>query len=76
VLDKPLSYANAFSKPVRGSEKQSIEEASIKALQEYRKSIEKFLGAEPSWRESIDIFDNSGSLPELVEKVRTYLKES
>jgi len=74
AMDKPLSYANAFSKPVRSSEKQSIEEASIEALQKYAEKIERFLGAEPFWRASIDI--DSGSLPELVEKVRTHLKES
>ncbi len=76
VMDKPLSYANAFSKPARGSEKQSIEESSTKALQEYGEKIERFLGAEPLWRESIDVFEKGGSLPELVEKVRTHLKES
>jgi CRISPR system Cascade subunit CasC len=77
ALDKPLSYANAFSKPVRGSEKHSIEEVSIEALKEYRNKIERFLGVKPVWREICSIFDdNDGSVPDLIEKVRKHLKES
>jgi|SRR5579859_7568126 len=44
----PLSYANAFVKPVRRSAQQSLLEASVAALQDYLPRINSMYGLEPN----------------------------
>ena len=73
ALDKPLSYANAFSKPIRATTQKSIEEASIEALERFRSREENFLGTTAKWRETANFF-GEGSLPKLLDKVREHLK--
>lgn len=74
LSDAPVSYANAFSRPVAPFGEVSIEEASIKSLMEHSSKNEAFLGTAPRWRSTANYFGNGLSVPALLADLDGQLK--
>ncbi len=76
ILDAPISYANAFSKPAQATEKESIEERSIQMLDKHASRTMAYLGKEPKYRFVANFYDEQGStIPQLLEDLRSALEE-
>jgi CRISPR system Cascade subunit CasC len=73
----PWSLANAFQKPVRASATESLEERSIAALEDYLKKLKKGYGEDGFLCDARFnlLGENGGSLPELLECVKTAIGE-
>lgn len=73
--DAPVSYANAFSKPVEAFREVSVEEASINALKTHSERNETFFGTAPKWRLAANYFVEGMTLPALFAGLDGHLKE-
>jgi len=75
ALDMPISYANAFSKPVRNREDESIEEKSTAALKNFEERQLNFLGKTPVWEAEASLFEKDKTIASLLQEVETKLTE-
>jgi len=73
--DAPVSYANAFSKPVEAFREVSIEESSINALKTHSERNETFFGKAPQWRLVANYFTEGLTVPALLAELDGHLKD-
>jgi len=75
ALDMPISYANAFCKPIRNREDESIEEKSIEALKNFEERQLNFFGKTPVWEAEASLFEKDKTIASLLQEVGTKLTE-